>query len=562
MRLKTYLKIGISSAAVLTILLVTCVYYLVSSTNEVKQTLSNQNTITEAVLKLEDVNAYLINEARYYSFTGNQMHLDNYNTMLLDDPFLKTAEQLASLGVPTSLTDYLNDVNDASLYAADLETAAFEQVATKNLEAAQQLLFNDNYLQSVQQVDDMYVVFLNNLTAWSDDIVSKANSQEHISLITLIVSSIAFIVTTIFILIVIAKKLRPLYRLTKHAGIVAKGDLTVNRVDIKTMDEVGELTLAFNEMIDSLRKLLTTVNRSSLEVAASSEQLLANAEQTNQLSERVSTSIDTINNNAGQQLVQMQENAVALKEVTTGIVNVASAAEDVAQSSNDAKQFADIGQQHLATTTVQMEAIKRAVDETLSSIKDLTSHSQKIEQFVSAIRDISDQTNLLALNASIEAARAGEAGKGFAVVADEVRKLAEQSNVSAEHISGIIRDLQLKVEQTSGQMHLVTSQVEDGVHKVVATGKSFGQIVHATTNVSDQMMNVSAIAEQMSASAEQMTAIFENLQAISTLTATNAHTAFSLVNEQDVAIDEIAASSNNLAQLAEGLNGAVAKFTL
>lgn len=562
MKLRSYLKIGIASAVVLMILFIAGVYFLVASSNKVQETLRNEVIMQEEILALEDINSHLVTEARYYTYNGQQSHLDNYNAILGEDPYVSAAELLSELNVTKDLTNQLLAVNDISLKAAELETAAFEVAATGDLKTSQTMLFQPEYEQTISELDESFLAFSKDLDAWNEEVIATAERNETISLIILVIAALAYIVITILILLTISRKLQPLFSLTASAGSVANGDLTVENVEVKTKDEIGELSIAFNEMINSLRQILTTVNQSSLEVAASAEQLLGNAEQTNTLGHEVSNSIQQINGNAKQQLVQMEENATALSEVTTGIVNVATSAENVTQSSATAKQYADAGQDHLSTTVQQMEIIQAAVHETLHSIKDLTEHSSKIEQFVSAIRDISDQTNLLALNASIEAARAGEAGKGFAVVADEVRKLAEQSNVSAEQVSDIIRALQLKVEQTSGQMQLVTGQVEQGVEKITATGQSFAQIVSSTTDVSDQMINVSAIAQQMSASAEEMSAIFESLHSTSQLTSSNAIDAVSLVERQDAAIDEITSSSNNLAQLADNLNKEVAKFKL
>lgn len=562
MKIRSYLKFGMVSSIILTIILIGAVNILVAATNQAQKTLQDQIIMKEEILRLKDINANTVNEARYYTYNGLQSHLDAYNAILSEDPYMTSAKLIESLNVPEQFTNHLLTINELSLQSAALEAAAFEVAESGNLQESQYMLFEPEYENIVSQLEELFATFSKDLDVWSAQEVESAERNKSTSIISLVIATLAFITTVLLILFLMNRKLKPLVTLTASASTVANGDLTVKAIETKAKDEIGDLSIAFNTMVASLRQILTTVNQSSLEVAASAEQLLANAEQSNSLGQEVSSSVKTITNTAQQQLVQMNENATALSEVTTGITNVATSAEDVTHSSAIAKQNADLGQEHLTSTVQQMNSIQNAVHETLHSIQELTEHSNKIEQFVSAIRDISDQTNLLALNASIEAARAGEAGKGFAVVADEVRKLAEQSNVSAEQVSDIIHTLQQKVVQTSGQMQLVTNQVESGVEKIHSTGQSFTQIVSSTTNVSDQMMNVSAIAQQMSASAEEMSAIFDSLQKTSHLTSQNAADTALVVERQDAAIEEITASSNNLAKLADHLNQEVAKFKL
>jgi iron only hydrogenase large subunit-like protein len=76
----------------------------------------------------------------------------------------------------------------------------------------------------------------------------------------------------------------------------------------------------------------------------------------------------------------------------------------------------------------------QVVEQFQVKLKDMTSRinesahvTERLNQILKAINDISLQTKLLSLNASIEAAHAGDAGKGFAVVAHEVGGLAKRT---------------------------------------------------------------------------------------------------------------------------------------
>jgi PAS domain S-box-containing protein len=98
---------------------------------------------------------------------------------------------------------------------------------------------------------------------------------------------------------------------------------------------------------------------------------------------------------------------------------------------------------------------------TNDAMQAVTQSSNKIENIVSAINEISEQTSLLALNAAIEAARAGEQGRGFAVVADEVRTLAAKSKQSASEIVALVDETKSRITQLADALNALSSDSND-----------------------------------------------------------------------------------------------------
>ena len=552
----------ISNIGIFVVLVVSVTLFYQGITKQV-QALKEETDITELKNELQGVSNFLTTQIRLYALTGNQKYYDAYLEEVNElQSFYRVQDELATYNLPDDILEVIEKTAISSDELAVLEIDAVELIEKGQKEVGLDYLFNADYEQHYNLIESYIDEFEVAIEEWTNDRTRNAATKLNIGVIMIIAFLPVLLLINIFINLSIRKKIQPVFTLTEQVEKISDGDLTVENIKVsdRSKDEITELTTGFNKMTNNLRNVITVLSKSNSELASASEELLANAEQSNTASESVSKAVDHVAIGASNQLEQIQNSAQSIREVSTGVQHVASSASDVSEASEIARQNAQIGQDDLTKAIGQMQQINKAVTETLQTIHTLANHSSEIEQFVSAITNISDQTNLLALNASIEAARAGEAGKGFAVVADEVRKLAEQSNNSANHITSIIQSLQKDMKDATAQMTVVCKQVENGVQTIEQTGHSFTAIVTSSEDVMKQIYEVSSVAEQMAASSEQIAATFALLSDISQNASDQTHQAVSLVEEQYASMQEITASANMLTHLAEGLQNEVTKF--
>ncbi len=298
-----------------------------------------------------------------------------------------------------------------------------------------------------------------------------------------------------------------------------KGDLTV-RAPL-TEDVVGTVADAYNNTLQSLRKLVMQVQESSGKVA-----------QTSQESE---FSITTLANQAEQQFRIL---SLALEQIQ-GMANSTKAVETSAQQVEAAVQQANKtvnqGDSAMNRTVEGILDIRETVAETSKRIKRLSESTQKVSRVVNLISNFTTQTQLLALNASIEATRAGEYGRGFVVVADEVRSLARQSAEATNEIEQLVQEIQQGTAEVSTAMETGIQQVAQGTNLVTDTRQTLNAIVEATSKISElvagitqstqlqthefqsvtqTMTEVAAIANKTSEDSVHMTTSFKELLAM------------------------------------------------
>ncbi|MED1915892.1 methyl-accepting chemotaxis protein [Bacillus thuringiensis] len=390
--------------------------------------------------------------------------------------------------------------------------------------------------------------------------------------ITSAVSSVTTMVTIIVIIVVavviaiayaVSRQIsRPIAAVASVANRISEGELTVQPLQIRTKDEVGQLSQSVNTMVLNLRTIIQQVNDTASDLASSAEELSVNADHTSKATEQIAITIQEVAYGAEKQVKSVEESVTAIQGVSTGAQQVATNAQQAAESALDASQIAVEGNQALQVVISQMQSIENTVGNIADIVKRLGNSSQEIGQIVQVITAIAEQTNLLALNAAIEAARAGEQGRGFAVVADEVRKLAEQSAQSAQQIKLLITTIQLESNQAVLSMEQGTKEVATGLTVVNNAGKSFEQIQDAVTQVASQIQEVKAYSEQMSFGTKQVVELVSVIEGVAENSADGTQSVSAATEEQLAAMEEVNSSATSLAKIAEELQSHVSKFKI
>ncbi|MEN1760888.1 methyl-accepting chemotaxis protein [Anoxynatronum sibiricum] len=369
----------------------------------------------------------------------------------------------------------------------------------------------------------------------------------------------AVLIAAALALIVSNRITRPLKQVLAAANAVAEGDLR-QEVPVMSNDETGQLAVAVNQMIISLKGLIKSSDFISEQVASTSEELAATAEEAAASSEEVAKTIHEVSRATGEQATSVEDSNRGMNSIAGHLQQVTASIDEVLNGSRTTLASAESGRGAARKAVDTMSQIRTATDETAASVKALDQASREIVKIVDSIGAIADQTNLLALNAAIEAARAGDAGRGFAVVADEIRKLAEQSSQSSSQIATIIDGIQKQIHEAVASMEANNEKVISGTGIVNEASSHFESILEEINHITQQIDQVTDLVREVNAHSGTVVGHFESMSAVSEETAASAQQVSASAEEQTAAINEIAESSTELASLSQELRNAIAVF--
>ncbi len=343
---------------------------------------------------------------------------------------------------------------------------------------------------------------------------------------------------------------------------IASGNLRAQDLRIVTKDEFGALAESVNDMKMRLKNLLTKIAECSERITAAGVKLTESTERANDSITTVVDSMVVLTNGTLEQEQTIKALEEKFKEMTDKMDGLSETALQMQQVADDSSTSANEGKSKVDISIEMMKNIEKQVGSSAAVIGELGKRSDEIGQIVETISGIAEQTNLLALNAAIEAARAGEHGKGFAVVADEVRKLAEQSGSAATTIGKRIAIIQADTESAIAAIEQGTHSVAEGTQSVAETGEAFvgimSQAAKLTTNVEKTLGDIGEVFM----SNEEIFAAITKVREIAEKSNENANDVSAATQEQSATMRAVDGARKVLLDLAEEMQGEVARFKL
>ncbi|MFK3975787.1 methyl-accepting chemotaxis protein [Shewanella vesiculosa] len=308
-------------------------------------------------------------------------------------------------------------------------------------------------------------------------------------------------ITAFAVVIMAHRMVVPIQNMAGSLNDIAKGegDLT-KRLEITSIDEIGQLGSAFNLFIDKLQNIIGDVAGAT---------------------DRVKHAAQSISGQTVSMTEQLYNHNNEIDQVVTAITEMSATAHDVAHNTNMVAEATHAASDNVGkaqdcvdTSLTEVSNLMTQIDNAAANVKSLSEQSKKINSVLSVIGGIAEQTNLLALNAAIEAARAGEQGRGFAVVADEVRNLASRTQTSTVEINEMLSELHKLVTKAVQAMEQSQASCLSSVESSRAISESLGAVTSSVTSINDMSTQIATAATEQSSVTEEINRNINSVQEI------------------------------------------------
>ena len=379
----------------------------------------------------------------------------------------------------------------------------------------------------------------------------------------IVVAFVTLIIVAVIIILQVKRISDEIVRVKTFAGALAQGNFSVDRLDVKSRDEIGDMSTSLNEMFHSNKGMIGNIAGHAEEISESSEKLSLAAKNLQDQFHEIETYMAQVNDAMMSASAATEEVNASTEEVSSSVMvltgeteksmemvhEIKGRAEDVGRSSRESYTKATNLSEHFET--VLQQSIREA-----EVVAD-------IGQMASVMSGIAEQINLLSLNASIEAARAGEQGKGFAVVASEIGNLANSTSDAVGNIQQIIEKVQKAFDNLSGNamelLDFLKSTVTPDYDSFMSVAAQYGQdaetIADSSKVISDMTNNISSIMKDV-------TNAIQNIADSAQSTADVSAGIMDSVNQVSGVVADVSGMSEKQNSIAQDLTDVVSRFQL
>ncbi|MGD6804736.1 methyl-accepting chemotaxis protein [Rossellomorea aquimaris] len=410
---------------------------------------------------------------------------------------------------------------------------------------------------NVKKLDELRTIVM------ADKDVALQNAYDGIggSKIIMIAAIIVSAVLGIAILLIINRMVSSsLNRVVKTANLISEGKLNAEELTYLGKDEVGQLSLAINNMKNNLASMVRDMRKVSETVTEQSATLSQSSLEVREGSSQIAVTMQDLSAGSDQQANSASELNEMMMSFTKAVEESNRFGQEVSESSKVVLSKAEEGSLLMSQSVEQMKKIYTVVETSVEKVETLKTRSNEISSLVNVIQGIADQTNLLALNAAIEAARAGESGKGFAVVAEEVRKLAVQVSQSLEGISKVVHGIQNESNTIAASLNDGYTEVRNGTESIEKTKDSLTALGDQISSMVNNIDRISHNLVEINSKGSEMNESIENIASISEESAAGVEETSATVQQSTSVMEEVARNAESLNDLADKLDVLIRKF--